>query len=127
MVLQFSQPTMELKPQEPEGSSGKKNALLPDAFSWKKNSQPPEEYSKRKFTLPSLNNMIARVKCCECPQNEDDKIYPFQPPRLPSIFNGTIHYGSFLLPKKSHHSQHQPLLISIEPKFTLSQNNCPPK
>ncbi|CAH7666017.1 hypothetical protein PPACK8108_LOCUS326 [Phakopsora pachyrhizi] len=60
----------------------KKNALLPDGFSWKKNSQPPEEYSKQKFTLASLNNMIARVKCCECPNNEDDKIYPLQPPRL---------------------------------------------
>ncbi|KAI8450923.1 hypothetical protein BY996DRAFT_6572607 [Phakopsora pachyrhizi] len=42
-----------------EGSSGKKNALLPDGFSWKKNSQPPEGYSKRKFALPSLSNMIA--------------------------------------------------------------------
>ncbi|KAI8453171.1 hypothetical protein BY996DRAFT_6414878 [Phakopsora pachyrhizi] len=80
------------------GSSGKKNALLPDGFSWKKNSQPPEEYSKRKFTLPSLNNMIARVKCCEYPRNEDDKIYPLQPPRVLPIFNGTIHYGSLPLP-----------------------------
>ncbi|KAI8461034.1 hypothetical protein BY996DRAFT_6452559 [Phakopsora pachyrhizi] len=110
-----------------QGSSGKKNALLPDGFSWKKNSQSPEEYSKRKFTLPSLNNMIARVKCCECPKKVDDKIYPLQPPRVPSIFNGTIHYGSFLLPKKSHHSQHQLLLIPIEPQFTLGQNNYPPK
>ncbi|KAI8451559.1 hypothetical protein BY996DRAFT_6578665 [Phakopsora pachyrhizi] len=69
------------KNNKPEGSSGKKNALLPDGFSWKKNSQPPEEFSKWKFTLPYLNNMIARVKCCECPKNEDDKIYPLQPPR----------------------------------------------
>ncbi|KAI8453362.1 hypothetical protein BY996DRAFT_6560309 [Phakopsora pachyrhizi] len=105
----------------------KKNALLPNGFSWKNNSQPPEEYSKRKFTLPSLNNMIARVKCCECPKNEDDKIYPLRPPRVLSIFNGTIHYGTFLLPKKSHHSQHQPLLIPIEPKFTLGKSNCHPK
>ncbi|KAI8451644.1 hypothetical protein BY996DRAFT_6491652 [Phakopsora pachyrhizi] len=90
---------MELK-----GSSRKKNALLPDGFSWKKNSQPPEEYSKRRFTLPSLNNMIARVKCSECPKNKDDKIYPLQLPRVLSIFNGTIHYGSFPLPKNSHHS-----------------------
>ncbi|KAI8460203.1 hypothetical protein BY996DRAFT_6409551 [Phakopsora pachyrhizi] len=81
------------KNNKPEGSSGKNNALLPDVFSWEKNSQPPEEYSKRKFTLPSLNNMIARVKCCKCTKNEDDKIYPLQPPRVPSIFNGTIHYG----------------------------------
>ncbi|KAI8458450.1 hypothetical protein BY996DRAFT_6410885 [Phakopsora pachyrhizi] len=108
-------------------SLAKKNALLPDGFSWKKNSQPPEEYSKRKFTLLSLSNMIAWVKCCECPKNEDDKIYPLQPPRVPSIFNGKIHYGLFLLPKKSHHSQNQLLLIPIEPKFTLGQNNCPPK
>ncbi|CAH7681947.1 hypothetical protein PPACK8108_LOCUS14623 [Phakopsora pachyrhizi] len=109
------------------GSSRKKNALLPDGFSWKKNSQSPEEYSKRKFTLPSLNNMIARVKFCECPKNEDDKIYPLQPPRVLSIFYGTTHYGSLALLKKSHLSQHQLLLIPIEPKFTLGQNNCPPK
>ncbi|CAH7682890.1 hypothetical protein BY996DRAFT_6415138 [Phakopsora pachyrhizi] len=65
--------------------------------------------------------MIARVKCDECPKNEDDKIFPFQPPRVPSIFNRTIHYGLFLLPKKSHHSQHQLLLIPIEPKFMSEQ------
>ncbi|CAH7690733.1 expressed protein [Phakopsora pachyrhizi] len=109
------------KNYKPEGSSGKRNALLPDGFSWKRNSQPPEEYSKRKFTLPSLNDMIAGVKCCECPKNEDNKIYPLQPPKVPSIFNGTIHYGSFPPPKKSHHSQQQPLLSPIEPKFALGQ------
>ncbi|KAI8452594.1 hypothetical protein BY996DRAFT_6547455 [Phakopsora pachyrhizi] len=135
MVLQFSQPTVELKPQINKMNEKvklimhqvKKNALLPDGFSWKKNSQSPEEYSKRKFTLPSLNNMIARVKFCECPKNEDDKIYPLQPPRVLSIFYGTTHYGSLALLKKSHLSQHQLLLIPIEPKFTLGQNNCPPK
>ncbi|CAH7676542.1 hypothetical protein PPACK8108_LOCUS18921 [Phakopsora pachyrhizi] len=96
-----------------------KNALLPDGFSWKINSQPSEEYSKRKFTLPSLNNMIARVKCCAFPKNEDDKIYPLQTPRVWSIFNRTIHYGSFLPPKKSHHSQHKPLLIPINLNLPL--------
>ncbi|CAH7685023.1 hypothetical protein PPACK8108_LOCUS19492 [Phakopsora pachyrhizi] len=92
-INKMSEKENVFKNNKPEGSSGKNNALLPDVFSWEKNSQPPEEYSKRKFTLPSLNNMIARVKCCKCTKNEDDKIYPLQPPRVPSIFNGTIHYG----------------------------------
>ncbi|CAH7673866.1 hypothetical protein PPACK8108_LOCUS8767 [Phakopsora pachyrhizi] len=41
-----------------EGSSGKKNALLPDGFSWKKNSQPPEGYSKRKMTKYTHCNLL---------------------------------------------------------------------